>query len=83
MICDRVALTTEAVQYTGEAEPISRFVRHPVTSYYGRHVIITPDNRQWLFLTVGDWVIRGIGPDWDFYVVNDRKFRQLWKPRAH
>lgn len=83
MTCDRVALTCEAVQYTGAPQPIALFIGRPVSLYYGRHVIISPDKTAWTFLDEGDWVIRGVGPEWDYYVIPDRKFRRLWKPRAH
>jgi hypothetical protein len=82
MICDRVALTCEAVQYLGAPEPVAAFIGRAVTFYYDRHVIISPDHAVWTFLTHGDWVVRGVGPDWDFYVIPDRKFRKLWRPRA-
>jgi hypothetical protein len=82
MICDRVALTCEAVRYDGLPEPIAAFIGRPVIGYHQRHVIISPDKAVWTFLELGDWVVRGIGPDWDYYVIPNRKFVQLWKPRS-
>lgn len=83
MTFDRIALTVEAVQYTGAPEPIALFIGAPVKFYYGRHYFTTPNGTEWRFLDRGDWVVRGVGPEWDFYVIADRKFIRLWKPRAH
>lgn len=83
MICDRVSLTCEAIQYTGLAEPIALFIGKPLLARFDRHILVNPSGSVWRYLDRGDWIVKGVGPEWDFYVIPDLKFRRLWKPRAH
>lgn len=82
MTCDRVALTCEAVQFTGRPGPVEDFIRTSLMPQFGRYALVSPDGAIWTFLEPGDWVVRGVGKDWDYYVIKAEKFRKLWRPRT-
>lgn len=81
MICDRVKLTCEAIQFTGKPVPVEQFIGAPLMPEHGRYVLMNPKGDVWTFLEPGDWIVRGVGEGFDFYVIKDSKFHKLWKPR--
>ena len=74
-------MATTAIQYTGtNASALDAFMAVNVVEEHGRHVVLLsgPFGQQFHWLTPGEWVVRGIGPGWDFYVLPEEKFRRLW-----
>lgn len=86
MICDRAAtaLTCHAYAFTGENVDELRRAIGPdaIREFYGRVALTSPDCSRWTFLDVGDVIVEGVGPGWDYYVIKGAKFSALWTPRA-
>jgi hypothetical protein len=79
------AMTCAAVQYTGgvaNLAELNAFTGGAMVEQHGRSIIVDPSGAVWRWLEPGDWVVRGIGPDWDFYVINNAKFLKLWTPQG-
>ena len=88
MICDRApeALTCTAVQYTGTDDNLREITAVLGVGLAdgggGRHVLIDAERSVWTWLSRGDWIVRGVGSGWDFYVIDGAKFPRLWTPRG-
>lgn len=84
VICDRApdALTCEATRYWGNADELRAWIGpESVLESYSRHILMRPDASQYTWLERGDWIVKGPGPGWDFYVIKADKMSALWVPR--